>query len=74
MAADVQPSEEEIADSPTRQGFLPIHTNLFDRFFISVVVFVAIHLLWLRFLEAGLSLYWGTALSVAVGVLIVARG
>lgn len=74
MAVDVQPAKGDAAESSVRQGFLPIHTNLFDRFFISVVVFVALHLLWLRFLEASLSLYWCTALSVAIAALIVARG
>jgi hypothetical protein len=38
------------------------------------VVFVAIHLLWMRFLEAHLSLYVATALSLALGWLIVRRG
>ncbi len=57
-----------------RTGFLPIHTNAFDRVFISVVVFVAIHLLWMRFLEASLSLYVATALSVVIGWFIVTRG
>jgi predicted small integral membrane protein len=55
-------------------GFLPIHTNAFDRFFIAVVSFVALHLLWMRFLEAHLSIYVATALSVAIGWLIIARG
>lgn len=68
MAAD---ESDEVAE---RTGFLPIHTNLFDRIFISVVVFVAIHLLWMRFLEASLSLYVATALSVVIGWLIVTRG
>lgn len=56
------------------QGFLPIHTNLFDRIFISVVVFVALHLFWMRFLEQDFSLYVATVLSVIVGAVIVARG
>jgi predicted small integral membrane protein len=55
-------------------GFLPIRTNLFDRVFIGAVVFVAIHLLWMRFFEAQLSLYFATALSLAVGWIIVRRG
>jgi predicted small integral membrane protein len=55
-------------------GFLPIQTNAFDRVFIGTVVFVAIHLLWMRFLEAHLSLYVATALSLALGWLIVRRG
>ncbi len=57
-----------------RRGFLPIGTNLWDRFFISAVCFVAIHLLWMRFLEAHLPLVFATALSAALGFLIVTRG
>lgn len=68
-AAPVEPTLKR------RPGFLPIETNAFDRVFISIVVFVALHLLWMRLLEpAGLSLYIATAISVALGALIVARG
>jgi predicted small integral membrane protein len=56
------------------RGFLPIRTNAFDRVFIAVVLFIAIHLLWMRFVEAQLSLYVGTALSLAVGYVIVRYG
>jgi predicted small integral membrane protein len=57
------------------RGFLPIRTNAFDRIFIGVVLYVAIHLFWMRFLEpAGLSLYVATVLSLAVGAAIMARG
>jgi predicted small integral membrane protein len=66
-------SDEEVPP-PERTGFLPIETNAFDRGFIAVVVFVAIHLLWMRFLEAELSLYVATAISVVIGFFIVARG
>ena len=57
-----------------RQGWLPIETNAFDRVFISVVLFVAINLFWMRFLEEHLSLYFATALSVMIGYLVVRRG
>ena len=68
-AAPVEPTLKR------RPGFLPIETNAFDRVFISIVVFVALHLLWMRLLEpTGLSLYMATAISVALGALIVARG
>jgi predicted small integral membrane protein len=56
------------------EGFLPIRTNLFDRVFIATVVFVAIHLLWMRFLEGLLPLYVATALSLIMGWAIVRRG
>ena len=59
---------------PARTGFLPIHTNAFDRVFIGTVVFVALHLLWMRFLEAHIPLYVATALSLLIGAIIVARG
>ena len=58
-----------------RRGFLPIRTNAFDRGFIGVVIFVAIHLLWMRFLEPlGLSLYIATLISLVLAAIIVKRG
>jgi predicted small integral membrane protein len=57
-----------------RQGFLPIRTNTFDRVFIGVVFFVAIHLLWMRFLEAFLPLWIATLLSLVLAVIIVRWG
>ena len=57
-----------------RQGFLPITTNTFDRVFISVVCFVAINLLWMRFLEAYLPLWLATIVSIVLAVLIIRRG
>ena len=60
---------------PKRRGFLPIRTNAFDRGFIGVVIFVAIHLLWMRFLEpSGLSLYIATLISLVLAAIIVKRG
>lgn len=57
-----------------RVGFLPIHTNAFDRIFISTIIFVAVHLFWMRFLEAHLPLFLATVLSVLIGWIVVARG
>jgi hypothetical protein len=57
-----------------RRGFLPIETNLFDRVFIAVVSFVALHLVWMRLLEAILPLWIGTAIAIGLGGLIVSRG
>jgi predicted small integral membrane protein len=55
-------------------GFLPIKTNTFDRVFISVVLFIAIHLLWMRFFEAYLSLWVATLISLLLGQWIVRKG
>lgn len=58
-----------------RSGFLPIETNWFDRIFISVVIWIALSLLWLRFLEpAGLSLNFAHIIAVLLGLLIVRKG
>lgn len=58
-----------------RKGFLPIDTNTFDRYFISVVLFVAISLLWMRFIEPfGLSVWFAVAISAVLGYFIVTRG
>ncbi len=57
-----------------RQGFLPITTNRFDRFFISVVLYVAIHLIWMRFIEAYLPLNIATIGSILLAILIIRKG
>jgi predicted small integral membrane protein len=57
-----------------KEGFLPIKTNTFDRVFISVVLFIAIHLLWMRFLEATLSIWIATFISILLGIWIVSKG
>ena len=57
-----------------RRGFLPIETNTFDRVFISVVCFVALHLLWLRFVEVYAPLWIVTVISLLLAVVIVRRG
>jgi predicted small integral membrane protein len=66
---DDTPMDEE------RMGFLPIQTNWFDRCFIGVVIWVAISLFWFRFLEpAGLSIWIGNAISLAIAAYIVRKG
>lgn len=57
-----------------RQGFLPIETNWFDRFFISLVLYVAIHLIWMRFIEAYLPLNIATIGSILLAILIIWKG
>ncbi|PIE32162.1 hypothetical protein CSA56_16265 [candidate division KSB3 bacterium] len=56
-------------------GFLPFETTAGDRVFVSVVTGIAVHLLWLRFLEPpGLPIWLGTLLSIILGFLIVKKG
>jgi predicted small integral membrane protein len=68
MASDPHNNEKQ-------PGFLPIETNWFDRLFIAVVIWVAISLLWMRFLEPlGLSVWIAVAISVALGAYIIRKG
>lgn len=79
---DPRPRRTPAAPKQPRRGFLPITTNLWDRFFISMVCLVAIHLLWLRFVEQPLqailphpyALLTATVISIALGYVIITRG
>ena len=42
--------------------------------YISVVAYIAIHLLWMRFAEAYAPLWIATILSLVLAVIIVRRG
>ncbi len=72
------PLQTEAVQAPVehkgRQGFLPIETNTFDRYFISVVIFVALSLFWMRFIEVYLPLWISTVIAVILGVIIVRKG
>jgi predicted small integral membrane protein len=57
-----------------RRGFLPFDTNPFDRVFVSVILTIAVHLLWVRFLEEHVSLTVATILMLLVSAIIIARG
>lgn len=80
MTVENQPIEiESVQQAPVpvrgkRRGFLPIQTNAFDRVFISVVLYVAIHLLWMRFAEAYAPLWIATILSLLTALVIIRWG
>ena len=57
-----------------RQGFLPMRTNTFDRVFISVVCFVAVSLLWMRFIEAYIPIWGAIIISLVLAVIIIRWG
>ncbi|AZO28686.1 MAG: hypothetical protein EOQ30_03020 [Mesorhizobium sp.] len=58
-----------------KRGFLPIETNWFDRLFISVVIWVALSLLWFRLMEPmGLSIWISNLIALALAALIIAKG
>ncbi|WP_064684738.1 DUF2160 family membrane protein [Rhizobium bangladeshense] len=58
-----------------KPGFLPIETNWFDRLFISVVIWVALSLFWMRFIEPlGPSVWFAAAISAVLGAYLVWKG
>lgn len=73
---DLDAADEEAATKPPpeRHGFLPITTNWFDRLFIGIYLFVALELLWMRFLEQAIPLTVCHVIAIALGALIVWKG
>lgn len=57
-----------------RRGFLPFDTNPFDRVFVSVILTVAVHLLWMRFLSEHITLTVATIVMLIISAVIIARG
>ena len=57
-----------------RRGFLPIDTNTFDRVFISIILWIGISLLWMRFLEWAIPLWVSTVICFTLAVIIVRKG
>lgn len=58
-----------------RRGFLPMNTNTFDRVFISVILFIAVSLLWMRFVEPlGVPLWISTIICFVLAVWIIRKG
>ncbi|MBE7473723.1 MAG: hypothetical protein DPW09_09705 [Anaerolineae bacterium] len=79
--ADTSPQEVSPVAPPVvktgRKGFLPFRTNTWDRFFVSVLCYVAISLLWMRFVEPYLfphNIWIAVILSILLGAYIIRRG
>jgi predicted small integral membrane protein len=60
--------------SKNTKGFLPIETNWFDRLFIGVISFIAIQLLWMRFIESYLSINFSIILGIVLAIYIIRKG
>ena len=57
-----------------KNGFLPIKTNWFDRLFIGVIIFIAIQLVWMRFIEVFLSINFSITLGILLLIYIIWKG
>ena len=60
--------------SKKNTGFLPMKTNWFDRLFIGVISFVALQLLWMRFIETFLSINFSITLGIVLLIYIIWKG
>ncbi|SVA40289.1 uncharacterized protein METZ01_LOCUS93143 [marine metagenome] len=60
--------------SNLKKGFLPIKTNWFDRLFIGVISYIALQLLWMRFIENFISINVSVGLGLIFIFLIVWKG
>jgi len=74
MAEPMDEATEKAEPGKDLEGFLPFHTNAFDRVFIGVVILIGIHLLWLRFMEPALPVELATVLSLVIGYYVVKKG
>jgi predicted small integral membrane protein len=63
-----------VEHSGRKEGFLPLETNWFDRFFIGVMGHVALNLLWMRFLEAYIPLIVATVLGILWIIYVIWKG
>ena len=57
-----------------KNGFLPIKTNWFDRLFIGVIIFIAIQLVWMRFIEGFLCINFSITLGILLLIYIIWKG
>ena len=60
--------------SNLKKGFLPIKTNWFDRLFIGVISYIALQLLWMRFIENFISINVSVGLGLIFIFLILWKG
>jgi predicted small integral membrane protein len=56
------------------KGFLPIRTNWFDRIFISIIIFIGLQFIWMRFIENLAAIEFSMIFGVVIGMIIVLRG
>ena len=60
--------------SKKNTGFLPMKTNWFDKLFIGVISFIALQLLWMRFIETFLSINFSISLGIFLLIYIILKG
>jgi predicted small integral membrane protein len=63
-----------VTPNEQRSGFLPFHTNAFDRVFVAVITGVAAFLLYFRFLEPHVPLWVPVAVWLVWLAVVVRKG
>jgi len=63
-----------VGETVPRKGFLPWTTTWGDRFFVSLLIFFLLALLWMRYIEPFVPIYWVLVAGLATGEVIVKWG
>ena len=63
-----------VGETVPRRGFLPWPTSWGDRFFVSLLIFFMLALVWMRFIEPFIPIYWVVVAGLAIGAVIVKWG
>ena len=57
-----------------KKGFIPLNTNWFDRLFIGVISYIALQLIWMRFLESIVSLNFAIGIGILWIIFVIWKG
>ena len=56
------------------RGFLPIKTNWFDRLFIGTISYIALQLIWIRFIEQFASINFAIGIGFLWVIYVILKG
>ena len=56
------------------RGFLPIKTNWFDRLFIGTISYIALQLIWIRFIEQFASINFAIGIGFLWIIYVILKG
>ena len=56
------------------RGFLPIKTNWFDRLFIGTISYIALQLIWMRFIEQFASINFAIGIGILWMIYVILKG
>ena len=64
----------KLKNEKKNRGFLPIKTNWFDRLFIGTISYIALQLIWIRFIEQFASINFAIGIGVLWIIYVILKG